>query len=405
MMNQPDMFSNVSLFSGAGGLDFGLEGEGFVTRVSVEIDRDAQETLRRNRNLWREPDAPILGDITKLSPGEILAGAGVRVGEATLLAGGAPCQSFSTAGRRGSVSDPRGGLFAHFARVAAGVRPRFFVFENVRGILSAAVRHRPLHLRGSDSPGLDEDEELGSALRKLILPTFRETLGYEVVYGLVNSADYGVPQIRERVIFIGSRDRELGSDRWPFLEMAIARLMPPTHADDPSRGLPPWLTLGDALCGLRDENPEFTPYSPARRAVLELVPAGKNWRHLRDTYGPDFLKEVMGGAYDSSGGRVGFWRRLDFSRPCPTVPASPIQKGTCLCHPVEIRPLSVREYARVQGFPDACAFSGSTSSKYRQIGNAVPVGLGRAIGRAIRGVIEGQVRVAEEHAAYAAATT
>jgi DNA (cytosine-5)-methyltransferase 1 len=284
-----------------------------------------------------------------------------------------------------------------------GTRPRFFVFENVRGILSAAIRHRPLHLRGPKAEPLDDEEELGSALKKVILPTLRDELEYEVVYGLVNAADYGVPQKRDRVLFFGSRDRELGSDRWPFFETAIERLMPATHSRDGTNGRPEWKTLGDALQGLRDDNPEFIPYSDARRRVLELVPPGKNWRFLRDNYGHEYLKEIMGGAYLAEGGKVGFWRRLDLAKPSPTVPASPIQKGTCLCHPLHTRPLSVREYARVQQFPDSYEFVGSTSSKYRQIGNAVPVGLGQAIGEVFVNVMRGQVRIAEEYATYAPA--
>lgn len=142
-----------------------------------------------------------------------------------------------------------------------------------------------------------------------------------------------------------------------------------------------------ALRGLRDRKPEYLRYSDARRQAMELVPAGKNWRHLREKY-PDRLKEFMGGAYDAGGGKVGFWRRLTYKKPCPTVPASPIQKGTSLCHPRKTRPLTVKEYARVQEFPDKYVIEGSTSKKYAQIGNAVPVGLGRAIGSALMGLID-----------------
>ena len=395
------MLPTVSLFSGAGGLDLGLERLGFASRVFVEIDRDAQATLRANRKSWLVPDAPVLGDIALLSPDELLEAASLARGEASLLAGGPPCQSFSTAGRRGSIADARGGMLAHFARMVDGVRPRFFVFENVRGILSAAIRHRPLHLRGEASPPLAADEELGSVLRSVILPLLRDELGYEVVYGLLNAADYGVPQARERVFFLGSRDREFGSDRWPILEMALSRLMPTTHSKTSTLGKSLWRTLGDAIQDLDEETPEFTPYSPSRKAVLDLVPAGSNWRHIRDHFGETKLREVMGGAYGANGGKVGFWRRLSFEKPCPTVPASPIQKGTSLCHPLETRPLTVREYARVQQFPDDYEFVGAVSSKYRQIGNAVPVGLGEAIGKALAGVMQGTLQVAEEHATYA----
>jgi DNA (cytosine-5)-methyltransferase 1 len=170
--------------------------------------------------------------------------------------------------------------------------------------------------------------------------------------------------------------------------------------------LAPWRTLGEALDGLDDPNPEYIPYSRVRAEILSHVPPGKNWRFLRDTKGQSYLREIMGGAYDANGGKVGFWRRLTFDRPSPTVPASPIQKGTSLCHPLETRPLSIREYARVQQFPDEYVFRGSITQRYKQIGNAVPVGLARAIGDALVGVIRNAdaERVVQAHAAYAGAT-
>jgi DNA (cytosine-5)-methyltransferase 1 len=133
------------------------------------------------------------------------------------------------------------------------------------------------------------------------------------------------------------------------------------------------------------------------------VPPGKNWRYLREKYGHGYLREVMGGAYNSDGGKVGFWRRLTFDKPCPTVPASPIQKGTSLCHPLETRPLTVREYARVQQFPDRYIFKGTTSAKYVQIGNAVPVGLGRAVGTAVSRIIARGSEIRDRRGTYATA--
>lgn len=399
----PEILTNISLFSGAGGLDLGLEAEGFATPVFVEIDRYARATLEANLHLLHCPEARLLGDITELSPQDVLDAAGLCPGEATLVAAGPPCQSFSTAGRRGSITDPRGSLFSHFVEVLEGIRPRFFLLENVRGILSAALKHRPLHLRGPGNLPLDEDEELGSLLRKVIIPGLRERLGYEVVYGLVNAADYGVPQVRRRALFLGSRDAEFGSHRWLPGAMPLAELMPPTHAEGLVLGRRPWLTLRDALTELAENEPEYVRYSRGREAALERVPPGKNWRYLRDTYGHEYLKEVMGGAYDAGGGKVGFWRRLTFDKPCPTVTASPIQKGTCLCHPVETRPLTVREYARAQQFPDEYVFAGPISSRYSQIGNAVPVGLARAVGRALRKVMARSEGAREQGVAHAGA--
>ena len=381
------------------------EQAGLRSLVFVEIDKNAQGTLKANRQLFHCRDAEVLGDITELSPDDVMDSAGIRPGQVALVSAGPPCQSFSTAGRRGSITDPRGSLFNHFVEMVGAIQPRFFVFENVRGILSAALRHRPLHLRGQGHPPLDDDEELGSVLRKVILPSLRERLGYEVVYALVNAADYGVPQVRWRALFLGSRDKELGSSKWSLEgeEMPLADLMPPTHAGKPGGGQRQWLTLGDALRDLAEDEPDFIPYSPSREAVLRLVPPGKNWRYLRDTCGHDYLKKVMGGAYDASGGKVGFWRRLTFDKPCPTVPASPIQKGTCLCHPEETRPLSVGEYARIQQFPDDYVFKGATAAKYTQIGNAVPVGLGRAVGEAVVRLIARTKEAGSERVTHATA--
>jgi DNA (cytosine-5)-methyltransferase 1 len=266
--------------------------------------------------------------------------------------------------------------------VVSHAQPRFFVMENVRGILSAAIRHRPLNQRGSNHKPLEMDEQPGSALR-VILEKLRGELEYEVVYGLVDAVNYGAPQFRQRVIFLGSRDHEFGSAAWLPERMPIDELLPPSHAESPSVERPyKWQTLGDALRGLHERSPEFLKYSESRLKYLRLIPPGNNWRYLRK-FGEHVVREALGGAYGSDGGRVGFFRRLTLDRPSPTVPATPIQKGTSLCHPSKDRVLSVREYARVQQFPDDWVFAGPTAEKYKQIGNAVPVALGAAIGHAL----------------------
>ena len=379
--------SHVSLFSGAGGLDLGLDRAGFTTLVAVEKDRYARETLQANRESFSFPRFNLFEDVNDLTGEDILTVAGVQRGGLDLLSGGPPCQPFSTAGHRLSIVDPRGSLFGRYLKLVGELEPRFFVLENVRGILSAALRHRPLDQRGDSHAPLAADEQLGSLLTRLILPTIRDGLGYQVAYGLVNAADYGVPQRRQRVIFIGSREHELGEDG---CTAQMAELVPPTHAKAPALGLSAWRTLGDALEELGETDPEVAMYSPARAAVLDRVPAGRNWRYIRDNFGEDYLRSVMGGAYSSSGGKVGFWRRLSFDEPCPTLPASPAQKATSLCHPVATRPLSVREYACVQQFPRDYVFAGPTSAKYVQIGNAVPVGLAEAVGAAVARLIGGR---------------
>src|SRR6266700_136678 len=183
----------ISLFSGALGLDVGLERAGFRIRVAVDCNRFAAETIRRNR-----PEIPVINrPIENVSTAEILEAAGLRAGEPAVITGGNSCQAFSTAGQRGSLSDPRGVMFREFLRVVREARPRFFVMENVRGVLSAAARHRPLKERGPGFPRLKPEEELGSAFSMMLKDL--KGLGYYVVFDVLNTADYGTPQTRERV--------------------------------------------------------------------------------------------------------------------------------------------------------------------------------------------------------------
>jgi DNA (cytosine-5)-methyltransferase 1 len=367
---------SISLFSGAFGLDLGLELAGFHTVSVVEKDRDSVKTIALNRPYLHESAIPraietISTQDLLLEGGRVLGkGRALRPNEVDLVVGGAPCQPFSTAGKRASVLDPRGSLFMEFVRVVRDIQPRFFVMENVKGLLSAAIRHRPINQRGADYPPLEPDEMRGAALQ-VVLAEMHE-LGYNVVYNLLEAADYGIPQNRERVVFIGSRDGE--SVTFPLA----------THSQG-GRDLPKWRTLRDALTNLVEQNPEFTPYSEKRLKYLILLKSGQNWRYL-----PENLKEeAMGGAYKSGGGKVGFYRRLSWDKPSPTVTTSPQQKATDMCHPVELRPLTVRECARIQTFPDNWIFHGSITSKYKQIGNAVPVGLAKAIGTYLYSLIKG----------------
>lgn len=365
--------SVISLFSGALGLDLGLEATGFTTRVTVETNPAAVETIRKNR-----PAIPVIDrDICTVTTAEILKRAGLRKGEATVVAGGPCCQPFSTAGRRGSVGDEsgRGTLFKEFCRVVNEARPRFFVMENVTGVLSAAVTHRPLAERGAGHPLLTQNERLGSAL--LVVLKELKSLGYHVTFNVLNAADYGAPQARSRVIFIGSRDNE------------PVTFTPPTHSKDGAGGLPAWRTLGDAIAGLVDPSPECVRFSEAKAAVMRLVPEGGNWKDLP----VDVQQRVMGKAYTSWGGRVGFWRRLAFNRVAPSLTTRPTGRATMFGHPTELRPLSVREYARIQQFPDDWVFCGTLEQRYTQVGNAVPVGLAEVIGRTLRQTMRRRHRV------------
>ncbi|MCP5557098.1 MAG: DNA cytosine methyltransferase [Verrucomicrobiaceae bacterium] len=348
----------ISLFSGAMGLDLGLEsaGHGLQTSVAVEINPIAVETIRRNR-----PDLPVFNKpIEQVKTSELLKAAKLKAGDAFAVIGGPCCQSFSTVGKRLSLGDDkRGGLFRHFLRIVREAKPRFFVMENVKGVLSAAITHRPLNKRGPGFPPLSADEEFGSALN-LICGELGQ-LGYKVIYSLVNCADYGVPQKRYRVLFVGSRDWE------------DVRIPEATHFEDAE---PRWVTMKQALLSLEDTEPEYLNFTPGRQRLLKRLKEGENWTAL-----PTHLQKVaLGNAFQSWGGRVGFCRRLSSDKPCPTLTTAPNGRATTLCHPTEIRPLSVKEYARLQQFPDDWSFAGSTSQKYVQIGNAVPIGLGRALG-------------------------
>jgi DNA (cytosine-5)-methyltransferase 1 len=346
----------IDLFCGCGGLSEGFRKAGFNLLAANDNWETSTKTFKNNHGL-----APILGDINKndvyCSLLEFASGAEVVVG-------GPPCQAFSTAGKRLSIKDPRGNLILDFIRFVKDIQPKVFVMENVRGILSAAISHRPLNQRSNGVP-LKDDEKLGSAL-KFILKQFK-MIGYKVNYGLLNAADYGVPQKRQRVFFLGSRDGEM---------MA----MPEKTHSGIGDGLHAWRTLRDALNGLKDPNPEHPEYNENQAGIFSIVPPGGYWRNLPK----DMHKEALGGAYGSGGGKVGFFRRLSFDLPSPTLVTSPTQKGTAMCHPEETRPLTVREYARIQQFPDHWVYSGSMMDKYKQIGNAVPVGLSEAVAKAVR---------------------
>lgn len=353
--------SVISLFSGAMGLDLGLEQAGFQTRVAVESDPNAVKTIRANRPGLPVIDTPIEG----VSTAGILEKAGLDAGQVELIAGGPACQSFSTAGKRRSLGDQTGNLFLHFMRVVEEARPRFFLMENVRGVLSAAVKHRPLAERGGQYPPLRPEEELGSAFEE-ITQRLRDS-GYYVVFDVLDAADYGTAQTRQRLVLLGSRD----GVRVP--------IPPPSHSSDGTKGLPQSRTLREALDGLHEDQPEYLDFVPSQRDYFESVPPGGNWRDLPEHE----MREAMGGAMISWGGRSGFFRRLAWDRPTPTLNTNPGSKATALCHPEHLRPLSVREYARVQEFPDDWIVHGSTRAKYRQLGNAVPVSLAAAIGRSV----------------------
>lgn len=353
----------ISLFSGAMGLDIGLGEAGLNVVIGQDFEPTCVETMRANGH------KVLGGDIRAIQPEDILDLVGLQVGEPFLICGGPPCQPFSTAGKRLGINDPRGSLFMDFIRMIDYIKPRFFIMENVKGIMSAPLKHVPMAER-SEADADDPDQKLGTVL-DVILSEFNK-LGYKTVYGILDAVNYGVPQFRERFIMIGSRDHEE-----IFLPV-------PTHFQMHQNPEYRWKTVGDAILDLQDEEGECSTLPPERKKYLQMVPEGGNWRNLPK----EVLRDAMGGAYESGGGKVGFYRRLSYSQPAPTITTSPAQKATMLCHPRKDRPLSIHEYARIQQFPEEWIFKGSTAAKYKQIGNAVPVGLAKAIGQAVIAVAD-----------------
>ena len=345
----------ISLFSGAMGLDIGLEKAGLNVVIGQDFEPACVETMKANGH------NVLGGDIRDIKPETLLEMTGLNVGEPFMICGGPPCQPFSTAGKRLGINDPRGSLFMDFIRMIDYIRPRFFVMENVKGIMSAPLKHVSEKERTKDDP----EQKLGTVL-DVILSEFNK-LGYKTVYGILDAVNYGVPQFRERFVLIGSRDNEE-----IFLPI-------PTHFQMHQNPDYRWKTVGEAIKDLENNPGEYTALSGDRKKYLHMVPEGGNWRDLPQ----EIIPIAMGGAYESGGGKVGFYRRLSYAQPSPTITTSPAQKATMLCHPSQDRPLSIKEYARIQQFPDDWKFTGTIAAQYRQIGNAVPVGLAEAIGRAI----------------------
>lgn len=362
-----------SFFSGAMGLDLGLEQAGLHVTLANEIDPRFCKTIRSNR-----PDLDLIqGDISTLT------GEGLRQhrgfdGEVYLVVGGPPCQPFSSGGGRAALSDPRGNLIYEFIRIVSEVRPRYFVMENVANLTTATLRHRPI----AERPGqhwnlrryeqrneqmddgalpLEPDEMAGSALKQIMSDMV--SLGYHITVGVVDAADYGSPQHRLRFVMMGSRD------------------FPPPGLPNPTHGTGrlPFVTVKDAIGHLVGSPGDHSEYTPPVRRFFDLVPPGGNWRSLPK----ELHKEALGGAFNSGGGKTGFFRRLAWDTPSPTVTGRANRKGSAMCHPAESRPLSVLECAALQGFPDIWGFHGAMNTQYMQIGNAVPVHLGLAIGTAL----------------------
>lgn len=334
------MFKSIELFAGAGGLALGLEQAGFAHIGLVEVDRSAANTLIVNRPQWNV----LCEDIAKTTQRNLEEEFKINKGDLDLLSGGAPCQSFSYAGKRLGLQDVRGTMFYHYATFLDKLQPKMFLFENVRGLLT--------HDKGKTF--------------KTILNIFMDQ-GYKTCYKILNAWDYGVPQKRERLIVIGIRNDLSDKCEYHF---------PQKYSYHP--------IMRDVILDVNPTKEECARYSKYKEEVFSLVPPGGYWRDID----PKIAKEYMKTCWNMGGGRTGILRRIGLDEPSLTVLTNPGMKQTDRCHPLEVRPFSYRENARIQTFPDTWKFCGKLSEKYKQVGNAVPVNLAKEIGLSIKKTLE-----------------
>ena len=347
----------LSFFTGAMGLDLGLKKAGIDTILTCESEKFIRETIRLNN-----PKLKILEDINKYSAEDIRKAAGLSKNEKIeLIVGGPPCQAFSTAGKRLSINENRGVVFLKYLKLIKELNPTYFVIENVRGLLSVPLKHVPHNKRNRK---LKIAEEKGGTLKYIL--NYLHDIGYKVSFNLYNSANFGTPQTRERIVIIGNKEQKL-----PYLS--------PTHSQYGEFGLKPWNTFKSAIKGLQNKKHDHVNFPENRLKYYRKLKEGQNWKNLT----LKLQKEALGNSFYLGGGKTGFLRRLAWNKPSPTLVTDPMMPATDLAHPVEDRPLSIQEYKRIQEFPDSWKLSGSIRNQYKQIGNAVPVSLGKAIGKLI----------------------
>ncbi|EST10902.1 DNA cytosine methyltransferase [Sporolactobacillus laevolacticus] len=348
----------LSFFSGAQGLDYGFSKTCVKPILACEINKDARSSILAN-----DSDIGLIGDIWDATPERIYEYANLPMGyPVDIIIGGPNCQPMSTAGKRKGFADIRGEAFIRYIDVIEEIRPKYFILENVRGLLSVEAIFDDTN-----------DKPVKGGVLHYTLNRF-EKMGYAVSFQLYNAANFGAPQGRERIILLG----KLGTEKLPYLT--------PTHSENGEYGLPKWRTLRDAIGDIQKGIHHYVDIPKGRKDWYTKIPEGGNWRSLS----LEDQKKAMGNAYNSSGGKSGFFRRLDFNKVSPTLLTNPLMKATDLVHPTELRPLSIEEYSRIQGFPDDWHFCGKIVEQYRQIGNAVPTQLGEAIGRTIMADIRGK---------------
>ena len=330
--------TSIELFAGGGGLALGLEKAQFKHLALNEFNKEACKTLRNNRPKWNVIEQDVcLVDWTNFHK------------ETDLVTGGFPCQAFSYSGKRLGFDDTRGTLFYEFGRCIKEVSPIAFLAENVKGLLT---------------------HDNGNTL-KTILKSFSD-LGYHVFEPLLlNANSYQVAQKRERIFIFGVKKE---------FKQFFTFTKPPEYSP---------IVLKDILePGLYynsfPEPSSYTPYSEKKKKFFALIPEGGNWKNLPK----NLQEEYLGKMFASEGGKTGILKRLSMNEPSVTLLTSPSQKQTERCHPKEIRPLTIREAARIQSFPDDWYFCGSIAAQYKQIGNAVPVNLAFHVGKNIYQQIE-----------------
>ena len=327
-------FTSIELFAGGGGLALGMAKAGFHHILLNEFNKDACDTLRYNRPDWNVLE----GDIHEVSFKDY-------DGKVDFLSGGFPCQAFSYAGNKAGFEDARGTLFFELARAVKETHPKVFMGENVKGLFTH-----------------DEGKTL-SVIKSVIAD-----LGYTLVEPRVLKAIlYQVPQKRERLILIAIRNdiAEKVKFKWPDPYERIVNLRDAFY-----KGI---LYDCDVPESIGQEYPK------RKKEIMSMVPEGGFWKDLPD----EIQREYMKGSYFLGGGKTGIARRLSLEEPSLTLTCAPAMKQTERCHPIESRPLTVREYARIQTFPDEWVFKGKMAEQYKQIGNAVPVNLAYAIGRSL----------------------
>ena len=320
LLQEKSEVTAIELFAGAGGLALGLEQAGIKTKAYIESDKNCCQTLSLNRPEWNV----ICSDVRQLSFS--------TYHDVDLVAGGFPCQAFSSAGKKLGFEDTRGTLFYEFARCVKEIKPKMLLAENVKGLIS--------HDNGNTF---------------FIIKNILEEMGYKLEYKILNAAYYGVGQKRERVIIVGIRNDVNMTFRFPTADTNVT-------------------TLREALKNCPKS--VGAKYSDMKKKVLDLVPPGGCWTSLPE----DIKAAYCGKSISKYGGSRGVARRMQWDMPSLTLTCSPSQKMTERCHPDETRPFTIREYARIQSFPDEWNFCGSIAAQYKQIGNAVPVELARRIG-------------------------